>query len=589
MTAGPAGREEDPVTLYYEGRPVPSRPGMSVAASLAEAGIAALRTAAEGDRGLFCGMGVCGECSMIIDGETSQLACMVMAAEGMRVRRQPARVPVETGTVPAPIPEKELRPGLLVVGGGPAGLAASLAAARAGVSVVLVDERAKLGGQYYKQPPDFEADELLDAQFIAGHDLIEAVRAAGVQVLSGTRLWSAEVPGADGNGEPVLELFAAGQAQRWVIRPRRLILATGAYEKVLPFPGWTLPGVMSTGAGQSLERAYRVAPGRRVLVAGNGPLNLQLAAELTRSGAEVVALAELARFASPRHLPRMARMALAAPGLVRDGAGYLATLRRGRVPTLSGYTVIRAEGTGRVEHVTLARIGPDGTPVAGSERGFQVDALCLGFGFLSGNEIARLLGVEHDLEADSGGYVVKSRARGRTSIAGVWAVGDGAQVRGAKVAERVGSLAGADVALDLGYAPDTAAIRHDEKALARHVRFQQALWQVYAGPPVGSRLAEPETIICRCESVTLGAIDAALGGVRSAGALKRLTRAGMGRCQGRFCGPAVIDRVAQATGEPPNQLSGFAPQPPFRPVPAGFIAADDMAPGTAPADSPRAR
>jgi thioredoxin reductase len=443
------------------------------------------------------------------------------------------------------------------------------------VSVVLVDERAKLGGQYYKQPPNFETDERLDAQFIAGHNLIEAVKAAGVHVLSATRLWSAEVPSVDGNGEPVLELFAAGETQRWIIRPRRLVLATGAYEKVLPFPGWTLPGVMSTGAGQSLVRAYRVAPGQRVLVAGNGPLNMQLAAELTRSGAEVVALAELARFTSPRHAPRMARMALAAPSLVRDGAGYVATLRRGRVPTLSGYTVTRAEGKGRVERVTLARIGPDGIPVAGSERGFEVDAVCLGFGFFSGNEIARLLGIEHILDAASGSYMVKSRAHGRTDIAGVWAVGDGAQVRGAKVAERMGSLAGADVALDLGYTPDAAAIRRDEKVLARHERFQEALWQVYAGPQVGSQLAEPETLICRCESVTLGAIDASLDDVCSAGALKRLTRVGMGRCQGRFCGPTVIDRVAQATGEPVTPLSGFAPQPPFRPVPAGLIAADE--------------
>lgn len=575
MTARSAGVGEKSVTLYYEGRPVPSRPGISVAASLAEAGIAALRTAAEGDRGLFCGMGVCGECSMIIDGQTSQLSCMVMAAEGMQVRRQPARVPVETETVPAPIPEGELIPELLVVGGGPAGLAAALSAARAGVSVVLVDERAKLGGQYYKQPPNFETDERLDAQFIAGHDLIEAVQAAGVHVLSGTRLWSAEVPSVDGNGEPVLEFFAAGETQRWIIRPRRLVLATGAYEKVLPFPGWTLPGVMSTGAGQSLVRAYRVAPGQRVLVAGNGPLNMQLAAELTRSGAEVVALAELARFTSPRHALRMARMALAVPSLVRDGARYIATLRRGRVLRLSGYTVIRADGEEKVERVTLARIGPDGTPVAGSERSFEVDAVCLGFGFLSGNEIARLLGVEHNLDAASGSYVVKSSAHGRTNVAGVWAVGDGAQVRGAKVAERMGSLAGADVALDLGYTPDAASIQHDEKVLARHERFQEALWQVYAGPQVGSRLAEPETLICRCESVTLGAIDASLYGICSAGALKRLTRVGMGRCQGRFCGPTVIDRVAQATGEPVNPLSGFAPQPPFRPVPAGLIAADD--------------
>lgn len=555
------------LTVEYEGRAVPATPGRSVAAALTAAGIVAYRHAAEGDRGLFCGMGVCGECSVVIDGRPSRLACMTAVADGMRVERQPRNPAVDVTTADEPAAEETvLAPDLLVVGGGPGGLAAAAVAAEAGLDVLLVDERSGPGGQYYKQPAgSFALDEHgLDAQYTAGRALIARARAAGVRVESGVRVWGASGPG---------ELYASRDPERFVLRPRRLLLATGAYERAVPFPGWTLPGVMTTGAGQSLLRAYQVAPGRRTLVAGNGPLNVQLAAELVRAGADVVALVELAAVTNVRHALDVARMAVHAPGLARDGARYLATLRRAGVPMLTRRAVVRADGDERVARATIARIDPGGRPVPGTGQRFGVDAVCIGLGFMPGNELARLLGAQHEVDDRTGGYVIRRTLTGRTSLPDVWVVGDAAQVRGAKVAESAGAIAGADIVTSLGRTP--APMRAATRLHRRHERFQQALWRTYRGPALFGQLADADTVVCRCEGVTLGALDASLAGVGSAGALKRLTRSGMGRCQGRFCGFVVADRIAAATGVPVDAFAGFAPQPPLRPTPVSVLAATE--------------
>jgi thioredoxin reductase len=569
------------VAVDYEGTPVTARPGTSIAAALTDAGIAAYRHAAAGDRGLFCGMGVCGECTITVDGHPGRLACMTAVADGMRLERQPVTPIVDVSEAgPAAGEEQVLTPQVLVVGGGPAGLAAAAVAAEGGADVLLVDERGGLGGQYYKQPVSSAVLDpaRLDAQYTAGRALIARVEATGARVLSGARIWGADGPH---------ELYATRGSERWVIRAQRLVLATGAYERAVPFPGWTLPGVMTTGAGQSLVRAYQVAPGQRLLVAGNGPLNVQLAAEVVRAGGTVVGLVELAALTSPRHALDVARMAVGAPGLMRDGAGYLLTLRRAGVPLLTRRAVIRVEGGERAERAVVAHIDDSGRPVAGTEQSFAVDAVCVGLGFMPGNELARLLGVRYAVDPATGGYVVERSATGRTSRPDVWVVGDGAEVRGAKVAQSAGALAGADVLDSLTLTPrDSHGIRAAARAHARHQRFQRALWRTYRAPALFSQLAEPETIVCRCESVSLGAVDASIEGVHTAGALKRVTRVGMGRCQGRFCGFVVADRVAAVTGAPVDDLSGFAPQPPLRPTSLATLAAPAGAtvPGAEPTD-----
>ncbi|WP_237214128.1 (2Fe-2S)-binding protein, partial [Falsiroseomonas oryziterrae] len=272
-------------------RAIPLRPGQTVAAALTEAGIRGFRaTRRGGERGMFCGMGVCQDCLVEVDGEPNSRACMTKARPGMELRQQdfPGAARIPAGAVPppedGPLPTPEVVD-LLILGGGAGGLSAAIAARRCGLEVLLVEERAALGGQYYKQPAPGTNAAALDAQQSEGGALAVAAEASGARILRGAELW----------GAFDLDRLAVFDGRRTrLVAPRAVIVASGAYERPHVVPGWTLPGVMTVGAAQTLWRSYRTLPGRRVLVAGNGPLNLQVACELAEAGAEVVAVAEAA-------------------------------------------------------------------------------------------------------------------------------------------------------------------------------------------------------------------------------------------------------------------------------------------------------
>ena len=546
-------------SLDFEGVAVPARAGESVAAALAAHGVKGWRTTRSGaQRGLFCGMGVCQDCVVEIDGVPGRRACMTSVDRPMTVRRQRHGQPLPPATElrpPATLAELPVeRPQLLVIGGGPGGLSAAIAARRAGVEVLLLDERRSPGGQYFK-PVAVAGDDVLppDAQHREGLALVAEARAAGVEIRSGITVWGAFRP------LEFAAVTAAGESFR--VLPGATIIATGAYERGWPVPGWTLPGVMTTGAAQTLWRTARRLPGRRVVIAGNGPLNLQLAAELTAGGAEVVAVAEAAA-APTGALAAVVAMALASPALVAQGVGYRLRCQAAGVPVLHG------------EVVSAVAQGPAGLQVTltdgGATRVLEADVLCLGYGFEPSNELLRALGCRHDHDSAQQRLVTWRDADGQTSVAGVYALGDCTSLGGARVAAADGTLAGLAAAAALGQPLSPALERQRQQARGagqRHRRFQQALWRLYRAPAPDIAQVPDETMICRCEEVCFGTARAAIAdGLADAGSVKRATRIGMGPCQGRYCRPLLEALIADATGAAPDELSGFAPRPPFRPV-----------------------
>jgi D-hydroxyproline dehydrogenase subunit alpha len=535
----PVGR---PITFRFGATPIPALEGETIAAALSTAGIVAFRRTATGaPRGLYCGMGACFDCAVTVDGRIGQRACMTKAADGIFVTGDATLPLAPLGVEPAGAQAEDRAYDVLVVGAGPAGLSAAVAAAEAGAEVVVLDERSATGGQYAKPLADSHADAAPDAQFRLGTRLRERALAAGVRIETEATVWGAFA--AD-------EIAALVGGHAVTFRPRRLVLATGAHERPVPLPGWTLPGVMTTGSLQSLVRAQRVCPGDRVLIAGSGPLNLQLACELLAGGVKPLAVVEAAPRPSLASWRDAWTMTRTSPDLVREGIGMLLTLRRAGVPVLWSAQVTELHGETCVKS----------TSVAG--RAFDVDVVALNLGFQPETGLARALGATHRfVNGGLGHLATETDNDGRTSVAGVFAVGDGASLGGSRVAMARGRLAGLAAARDLGLAaPDEPATR---ATLARALAFQEALWRVFRPPPPAA--LSDATIVCRCEEVTAGRLRQELaGGLSSLPALKKATRAGMGRCQGRFCSATI----ARLCPDAPDVFAFAAPRAPLRPVPA---------------------
>jgi thioredoxin reductase len=552
----------DTIEFDFDGEKVTARAGESLAAALTAHGAKAFRTTATGaERGVFCGMGVCQDCLVEIDGRANQRACMVKVEYPMRVRREIHARPLAImaqGAAPMTIDDMVVEaPDVLVIGAGPGGLAASIAARRGGAQVVVVDERSLAGGQYFKQVSASGLDVAPpDAQHREGASLIAEARRLGVDIRTGVAVWGAFVPN---------EFAATAEGRTLRLTPKATIVATGAYERGWPVPGWTLPGVMTTGAAQTLWRTARRLPGQRVLIAGNGPLNLQLASELIGGGGEVVAVAEAAKRPGIGATGSLTRMAMASPDLIRDGLRYHQMRRRGGAAMLYDTVVASIErvASGLKVHLATA-IG--NTP----GQSFTVDALCLGYGFEPSNELLRALGCGHDYDPQRRHLVTRRDRNGMTDIAGVYALGDCTGLGGARAALAEGTLVGLAAARAIGLpkTPELAALENGARVnLERHRRFQRSLWQLYAAPAYHFDRATAETLICRCEEVTFGQIEEALSEKMSLiGAVKRRTRVGMGRCQGRYCAPILDTLMAARFGRERDELSGFAPRVPVKPV-----------------------
>ena len=523
---------------------------------------------------------------------------------------------VVPGAQPA---EPGAQPAVAVLGAGPAGLAAAVHAAEQGAVTTLIDSGARLGGQYWRHQPagldassagsprSYRVPRSILAQPADYHDLatfrdlvrrLDTLVAAGrLTVLLEHSVWSVQVD-ESGCSLAAVDRREPDAPAELRLRAAVVVLAAGAYDRQVPFPGWDLPGVLTVGGAQALLKGSGVAVGPRVLVAGTGPFLLPVAAALASHGARVLGVHEANR--ATRWLPHLPAAALQ-PAKLREAGGYALALARHRVPLRTGSVVVAAHGADRLEAVTVARLDRSGAVLDHTRRRLAVDVLAIGYGFSTQSELPLQAGCALHRTAD-GTLAVTTDGAQQTSNPRVYAAGETTGVGGAQLAVAEGVVAGVHAARAAGAAARRATdpvVQGAVRTRDRLRRFAAALHAVYPVPRFWLDTLEPDTVVCRCEEVTVAEVDAAIGnGARDARSVKLLSRSGMGWCQGRVCGYATGCLIAHRTGQPLDLQSG-AGRTVAAPIPLGLVAQPDTAqpdtaqpdtaqPDTSPADAARA-
>ena len=493
------------IKFSLNGKTVTSREGCTVAAAIANTGANTMRQSVKGGpRGPLCGMGICFECAVTLGGQQHIRSCQLPLEPGMVVETCGSVQPhIYTSATETKRPASRSFD-VLIIGGGPAGIAAAIAASKTGLAIGIVDDNPAAGGQIWRKERNAKLAEFA---------------ACTAELLPGTRIVDAPQPGVliGESGSQILEL-----------RYGKLILATGARELFLPFPGWTLPNVFGAGGLQALVKGGLAIQDKRVVVAGSGPLLVAVAETLQKYGANIVAIVEQASLSSAVHFGlELARQ----PAKIGQAAKLLWALRS--VAVYRANFPVQAEGSGKLERIVLR-----------GQKTIHCDYLACGFGLVPNNELAALAGCQLH------GNFVKVDELQQTSMENIYAVGELTGIGGVEKSLVEGSIAGLAAVGDTKQAKDLFAKREDA------IRFQAVLEKRFALCPELLQLASADTTICRCEDVTKADIEQH----NSWREAKLHTRCGMGACQGRVCGPAI------------ELIKGWRPEsirPPLSPVNVG--------------------
>ena len=447
---------------------------------------------------------------------------------------------------------------VVVVGAGPAGLAAAATAAEAGLSTLLLDENAGPGGQVWRAitSTPVKARDRLGTEFWAGETLVEAVRRSGVEVIQRATVWSLDKS---------LDVGVSVAGGSTFVKARRVILATGALERPFPIPGWTLPGVMTAGAAQTVLKSSGLVPDGPTVLAGQGPLLWLLAAQILRLGGRIDRILDTTERKNWLAALPHAFGFVTSPYFLKG----LALMRevRAKVPVVSGVTELAATGEGRLSAVTYA---------TGSKREtIPAELLLLHQGVVPNVNLAMAAGVEHRWDDGQLCWSPVLDADGGTSVPGIAVAGDGAGIGGAGAAVFRGRLA-ARAAIE-ALAPQVAAKLEPKAgvmaALARAIRGRAFLDTLFR-PAKRFRIPSGDTIVCRCEEVTAKDIlESVAIGATGPNQLKAYRRTGMGPCQGRLCGLTVTELMAEARGKTPQEIGYYRLRAPVKPITLGELAA----------------
>lgn len=440
---------------------------------------------------------------------------------------------------------------VVVIGAGPAGLAATAMTAGAGLSTLLLDENAGPGGQVWRaiSSTPVKSAPVLGEDYWSGADIAKAARDSGAEIIHRATVWS-----LDRN----LELGISIGGGSAFIKAKRVIIATGAQERPFPIPGWTLPGVMTAGAAQTMLKSSGLVPDGPTVIAGQGPLLWLLTAQILRLGGRIDRVLDTTVRANYLAALPHALGFVTSPYFLKG----LAMMRevKAKVQVTSGVTELSAAGDGKLASVSY---------VAGGKREtLPVELLLLHQGVVPNVNLAMAAGAEHRWDELQLCWSPVLDAEGTSSVPGIAIAGDGAGIGGAQSAVWRGRIAAraAVAALASGEVaklPALASLRGELKRAERGRAFIDTLFQ----PAKQFRIPQGDTVVCRCEEVTArDVLESVAIGATGPNQLKAYRRTGMGPCQGRLCGLTVTELMAEARGKTPQEIGYYRLRAPVKPI-----------------------
>ncbi|MDM8553961.1 FAD-dependent oxidoreductase [Desulfococcaceae bacterium HSG7] len=452
---------------------------------------------------------------------------------------------------------------VVIIGAGPSGIGAATVLAEYSLKILLIDENNQIGGQIWRKPAYQPVSRFRDSQLpwpqmelSVGNNLHITTPSCVLGVFPDKHLL----------------LSTSDQGVR-EIKTRRIIFATGAREKVLPFKGWTLPGVMTLGAAQILLKQYGVLASSEILIAGAGPLAYLLSSQIIGAGGKVTTVLDRS---SP--VTMLNAVWVMAGQLPKIGEGLLALGRliKKKVSVKHRMQVVEVKGKDRLQEVIAVRIAPDGTTVDGSQQRYETQMLACGNGFVPNIELPQLAGCDLTYAVDKGGWIVKVDRSMETSVSGVFAAGEITGIAGGDKSLIEGRLAALSILNQFGklnskkYRIRQAALLNKRKHCQRFGAFLNRQWAIHPHEWAG---IDDATIICRCEDITMGTIRGWIKkGIKSAPDLKRATRCGMGICQGRTCAPLIYEILAACSVAGKQEPHPLSVRTPVKPIPLGDLA-----------------
>ena len=546
------------IRFSYDGSEFVARPGDSVAVAMLAAGVTTLReTPVSGAaRAPYCMMGVCFDCLVEIDGVGNRQACLTPVADG------------HAGAPPAWRAGRAVSEAwdVVVIGAGPAGLAAATLLAEQDARVLVLDEQPAPGGQIYRgierAAPHHALMDALGADYKFGVALSADFRASEASYRPGSMVWQVT---------PDREVWFSEGGRSHLARAETVILATGAMERPVPVPGWTLPGVMTVGALQIMLKSSGVVPAEQFVLAGSGPLLYLLVQQCLAVGARPAAVLDTASRANQWRALRHLREAMSSRdgrAALAKGMAMLAALRRSGVPRYRGVSDIRMEGTDAVSGIAF-RSG-------GAHHRLATRLVALHEGVIPAQQMARSIGCAFAWDAGQYCFAPVLDVWGNSSVEGVLIAGDGGGIGGARAAEHAGRLAAFEVLRRLGRidAVRRDALAADDRRERQGQLAVRRFLDVLDAPRDEVLLPADDVVVCRCEEVAAGALRGVVRqGCQGPNQAKAFLRAGMGPCQGRLCGPVVTTLIADARGVGPDEVGYYRIRSPLKPVTVGELAA----------------